>query len=340
MSQIITLGEIMMRLTPPNNLRFEQTPSFNLSFGGDEANVASSLSIFGLKTAFITKIPGNPFGQTAINSLKSYGVNTNYIVRGGHRIGINFYEIGASIRPSRVVYDRSFSSISEADISDFDFDSIFKSATWFHTSGITPALSDKSAALTENALSKAKELGLTVSMDLNYRGKLWSQDKAKKIMTKLMKYVDVCIGNEEDMEKCLGFEPNGTNVFKGKLNIDGYKDIFKRMYEKFGFKYIATTLRESYSASDNGWSGLVYDSKEFYSSTKYNIHLVDRGGGGCAFAAGLIYGLFNKKSISEATEFAVAASALKQTIYGDVNLVSVNEVNEILKGNISGRIQR
>jgi 2-dehydro-3-deoxygluconokinase len=272
--------------------------------------------------------------------LRAYGINTEYIALGGERIGLNFYEIGASIRPSRVFYDRKWSSISEADISDFDFDKIFKDAHWFHTSGITPALSEKAAKLTEKALKTAKEHNLTVSIDLNYRKKLWSQEKAITIMTNLMKYVDVCIGNEEDAEMCLGFKPKDTEVYKGKLSIEGYKDIFARMKDKFGFKYIATTLRESYSASDNGWYSLLYDNNEFYQSKKYNIHLVDRGGGGSAFSAGLIYGFLKNKSPRETVEFATAASALKQTILGDFNLVREDEVMDLIKGNTSGRIQR
>lgn len=340
MSQVITMGEIMMRLSPPDNLRFEQTTVFNVVYGGDEANVAVSLSIFGIDTAFITKLPDNPFGQAAINYLRRYGVNTEHIARGGNRIGINFYEIGASIRPSKVIYDRANSAIAEADVSDFDFEKIFEGARWFHVSGITPALSEKAALLTEVALATARKKGVTTSVDLNYRRNLWSPERAREVMTSLMKYVDICIGNEEDAEITLGFKPKGTNVYKGELNIEGYKEIFVKMKEKFGFKIVATTLRESYSASDNGWSCLVYDGKDFYHSRKYNIHLVDRGGGGCAFAAGLIYGLVSGKTIQETTEFAAAASALKQTILGDFNLVTIDEVENILKGDISGRIQR
>ena len=340
MSMINTMGEIMLRLTPPGNQRFEQSSQFNVFYGGDEANVAVSLSIFNLDVAYITKLPDNPFGDEAINQLRRYGVNTEYIKRGGKRIGINFYEIGAAMRPSRVVYDRANSSISEADMEDFDFEKIFKDSVWFHTSGITPALSDKSSELTKNAMQKAREMGLTVSMDLNYRENLWTSEKAQSVMTDLMQYVDICIGNEEDAEKALGFKPEDTDVYKGKLGIEGYKKIFKEMHKRFGLKIIGSTLRESYSASDNGWSAIVYDGKEFYISKKYNIHLVDRGGGGCAFSAGLIYGFIKKMSIGEIVEFAVAASALKQTIMGDINLVNLPEVLNLVKGDISGRIQR
>jgi 2-dehydro-3-deoxygluconokinase len=340
MSRFISMGEVMIRLTPTPYFKFEQANSMLVFYGGSESNVAVSLAHFGVDSAFITKLPNNPFGRSAFNRLRSYGLNINNIVFGGDRIGVNYYEIGTSVRPSRVVYDRANSAISEADVSDFDFDKIFKDAEWFHTTGITAALSDKSAILIEEALKKAKEYGLIVSMDLNYREKLWSPERAQKVMINLMQYVDICIGNEEDAYKCLGFKPKDTDIIKGKLSIDGYKDIFLRMEKKYGFKYIATTLRESYSASDNGWSALVYDGNEFYHSKKYDIHIVDRGGGGDAFSAGLIYGLLNDNTIIESTEFAVAASALKQTILDEYNLVNLDEVKKIMGGDTSGRIQR
>ena len=340
MSDFISMGEIMLRLTPPGNLRFEQTSTYNAMYGGDEANVAVSLSNFGISSSFITKLPKNSLGDAAINYLRRYGIDTRFIARGGNRIGINFYEIGAAIRPSRVIYDRAHSALSEAVPEDFDFDSIFSRAKWFHISGITPSLSDRSAELTRAALLSARKNKITVSMDLNYRKKLWSPEKAREVMTELMQYVDVCIGNEEDTDKTLGLRPQKTDVYKGKLDIEGYKAIFEQMKKTYSFKYIGTTLRESYSASDNGWSVLVYDGKDFYHSRKYDIHLVDRGGGGSAFAAGLIYGLMEGKTIEYTTEFAAATSALKQTIWGDFNLVSVVEVEELLKGDTSGRIQR
>lgn len=340
MSDFVSMGELMLRLTPPGNLRFEQTSVLNIMYGGDEANVAVSLSNFGVSCAFVTKLPDNPLGQAAINHLRRYGIDTSNIVRGGKRIGLNFYEIGAAIRPSRVIYDRVCSSISEAEVSDFNFSKIFSGSKWFHFSGITPALSDKAVKLTEAAIFSAREQGVTVSVDLNYRGKLWATQKAQKIMKRLMKNVDVCIGNEEDAEKTLGLKPKKTDVYKGKIDIEGYKNIFRKMKEIYNFKYIGTTLRESYSASDNGWSVLVYDGKRFYQSKKYDIHLVDRGGGGSAFAAGLIFGIMSGESIEYTAEFAAAASALKQTIWGDFNLINSAEVKELLKGDISGRIQR
>jgi 2-dehydro-3-deoxygluconokinase len=340
MSRVVTMGEMMLRLMPSNNLRIEQAPTFEAIYGGDESIVAVSLARFGIPTAYVTKLPDNPLGRAALNSLRSQGVNTDFVVLGGDRLGLNFYENGASIRPSKVIYDRKYSSISEADPNEFDFDRIFSGTQWFHVSGITPALSDKTAAITEKAMTAAKKHGVTVSVDLNYRRKLWSPEKARKVMTGLMQYVDVCIGNEEDAEITLGFKPANTDVYSGEINIESYKDIFRQMKEHFGFKVIASTLRESYSASDNGWSALVYDGKEFHHSRKYAIHLVDRGGGGASFAAGIIYGLLEGKSLVETTEFAAAASALKQTILGDFNLVTIDEVLQLMNGDISGRVQR
>lgn len=340
MSTVITMGEMMIRLMPQGNLRLEQATSFDAFYGGDESIVAVSLSRFGIDTAYVTKLPDNPLGRTALNYLRHHGVNTEHIAIGGERLGLNFYETGVAIRPSKVLYDRAHSAIAEADLSDFDFDRIFKDAKWFHVSGITPALSENTRQITEKAMIAAKNHNVTVSVDLNYRRKLWSKERAREVMTALMEHVDVCIGNEEDAEITLGFKPKGTDVFKGELNLDGYKDIFQQMKEKFGFKYIGTTLRESYSASDNGWSVLVYDGETFCHSRKYEIHLVDRGGGGASFSAGLIYGLLSGMSLEETTEFAAAASALKQTILGDFNLTTVEEVNQIVGGDLSGRVQR
>lgn len=340
MSRVVTMGEMMIRLMPPNNLRFEQTVSFDAFYGGDESIVAVSLARFGINTAYVTKLPSNVFGDIALNSLRMHGVDTQFIARGGRRIGLNFYENGAAMRPSKVIYDREFSSFADSNVHDYDFDTIFQDVDWFHVSGITPALSDEMAAITKTAIETAKKKKITVSIDLNYRSKLWSPEKARKVMTELMEYVDVCIGNEEDAEITLGFKPSGTDVFKGKLDIEGYKDIFYKMKQKFGFRYIASTLRESFSASDNRWSALVFDGKEFCVSRSYDIHLVDRGGGGASFSAGLIYGLLSKMSLRETTEFAAASSALKQTILGDFNLTTLEEVLDIIKGNVSGRVLR
>lgn len=340
MKKIVTLGEIMLRLSTPGFERFVQSDSFDVVYGGGEANVAVSLANYGHDAYFVSKLPKNEIGQSAINALRRYGVHTDHIVRGGDRVGIYYLESGASMRPSKVIYDRAHSSIAEADSSDFDFDEIFKDADWFHFSGITPALSEKAAVMTEEALKAAKRHNVTVSVDLNYRKKLWTPEKAKEVMSNLMQYVDVCIGNEEDAEKVLGFKPGKTDVTSGDLELAGYKDIFEQMKKKFGFKYVISSLRESYSASDNGWSACAYDGNEFYHSRKYDIRIVDRVGGGDSFAAGVIYGLLEGRNFKDALEFGVAASALKHTVLGDLNMVTVDEVENLLKGDASGRVQR
>ena len=338
--KVVTLGEIMMRLSTPDYKRFVQADTFDITYGGGEANVAAALCNYGLHGTFVSKVPDNPLGQAAINHLRRYGVDTQFIARGGDRLGIYFLETGASMRASQVVYDRAGASIAEVELTDFNFDEILEGADWFHTTGITPALSDKAAILTEAALKAAKAKGITTSIDLNYRKKLWSKEKAREIMSRLCQYVDVCIGNEEDAETTLGFKAAGTDVTKGELNLDGYKSVFQQMKEKFGFKYIASTLRESHSASDNGWSALVYDGTEFYHTKEYEVRIIDRVGSGDSFASGFIYGLVTGKSFKEAGEFGVAASALKHTIPGDLNHVTVKEVNDLVKGDGSGRVQR
>lgn len=338
--KVVTLGEIMMRLSTPDFKRFVQSDSFDVTYGGGEANVAAALCNYGLNGTFVTKVPNNPLGQSAINHLRRYGVDTQFIARGGNRLGIYFLETGASMRASQVVYDRADASISDVDASEFDFDKIFEGADWFHTTGITPALSDKAAALTEAALKAAKARGITTSIDLNYRKKLWTKEKAREVMTRLCQYVDVCIGNEEDADTTLGFTSKGTDVTKGELNLDGYKDVFQQMKAKFGFKYIASTLRESHSASDNGWSALVYDGAEFYHTKSYEVRIVDRVGSGDSFASGFIYGLVTAMKMSDAAEFGVAASAIKHTIPGDLNHATLAEVKDLVGGDGSGRVQR
>jgi 2-dehydro-3-deoxygluconokinase len=338
--KVVTLGEIMLRLSTPDFKRFVTSDTFDVTYGGGEANVAAALCNYGLNGTFVSKVPANPIGQSAINHLRRFGVDTQFVARGGKRLGIYFLETGASMRASQVVYDRADASISEVDASEFDFDKIFEGADWFHTTGITPALSDKAAALTLAALKAAKAKGITTSIDLNYRKKLWSKEKAREVMTELCKYVDVCIGNEEDADTTLGFKSAGTDVTKGELNLDGYKDVFQQMKAKFGFKYIASTLRESHSASDNGWSALVYDGTEFYHTKQYEVRIVDRVGSGDSFASGFIYGLVTGMKMADAAEFGVAASALKHTIPGDLNHATLNEVQELVKGDGSGRVQR
>lgn len=340
MSKIVTLGEIMLRLSPKGNYRFVQSDSFQVIPGGGEANVAVSLANYGHASYFVSKLPAHEIGQIAVNGLRRYGVNTDYIVRGGDRVGLYYAETGASMRPSKVIYDRANSAIAEADSSDFNFDEIMEGADWFHWSGITPAISDKAAELTRLACEAAKRHHVTVSVDLNFRKKLWTSEKAIAVMRPLMKYVDVCIGNEEDAQLCLGFKPD-ADVEGGKTDAEGYYGIFKGMMKEFGFKYVVSTLRESFSATHNGWKALIYDGKEFYQSKHYDINpIIDRVGGGDSFSGGLIHGMLTYKEQAKALEFAVAASALKHTIPGDFNVVSTSEVESLAGGNANGRVQR
>lgn len=339
--KIITFGEIMLRLSPEGlNNRFVQADRFDVVYGGGEANVAVSCANYGHEACFVTKLPAHEIGQAALNELRRYGVNTSYIARGGKRLGIYYLESGSAMRPGKVIYDRAGSSIAEASDADFDFDAIMKGADWFHWSGITPALSDGCAELVLKACEAAKRHNVTVSVDLNFRKKLWTKEKAQSIMRPLMKYVDVCIGNEEDAELCLGFKPD-SNVSAGQTDAQGYKKIFEQMQKEFSFKYVISTLRESYSASHNGWKAMIYNGSEFYVSKHYDIlPIVDRVGGGDSFSGGIIHGLLTKKTQGEALEFAVAASALKHTINGDFNMVSVEEVEALSGGDGSGRVQR
>ena len=338
--KIVTMGEIMLRLSSPGNSRFVQCQSFDVCYGGGEANVAVSLANYGHDAYFVSKLPTHEIGQSAVNALRQFGVHDDYIARGGDRVGIYYLETGASMRASKVIYDRANSAIAEADPKDFDFDKIMKGAKWFHWSGITPAISDKAAKLVELACIAAKKNKVTVSCDLNFRKKLWTSKKAISIMKPLMKYVDVCIGNEEDAELCLGFKPK-ADVKSGKTDAEGYKEIFKQMAEEFGFKYVISTLRESYSASHNGWKALIYNGKKFYESKHYDIlPIIDRVGGGDSFSAGVIHGLLTMKNQEDALEFAVAASALKHTIPTDFNHVSEQEVLALAQGDASGRVQR
>ena len=341
MAKVVTMGEIMLRLSSSGNSRFVQCQQFDACYGGGEANVAVSLANYGHDAFFVSKVPSHEIGQCAINALRRYGVKTDFVARGGDRLGIYYLESGASMRPSKVIYDRAGSSVAEADPSDYDFDSIFEGASWFHWSGITPAISDKSAECLRLALIAAKKHGVTVSCDLNFRKKLWTSEKAISVMRPLMQYVDVCIGNEEDAALCLGFKPE-ADVEKGKTDASGYYAIFKQMAKEFGFKYVVSTLRESYSATHNGWKALIYNGKDFYESKHYDIFpIIDRVGGGDSFSGGLIHGLLKWPEDQEkALEFAVAASALKHTIPGDFNLVSEAEVNALAGGDASGRVQR
>ena len=340
MAKICTMGELMLRLATEKYMRFGQADSYFATYGGAEANVAVSLANYGDDAYFISKLPKHEIGEAAVRSLMGFGVHTDYIVRGGDRVGVYYLETGASLRPSKVIYDRAHSSMAEATAADFDFDKYFEGCDWFHFSGITPALSESAREFTFAAVKAAKAHGVTVSVDLNYRKKLWTPEQAKATMTALMPWCDVCIGNEEDAEKCLGFKPGETDVSGGSIDLGGYESIFRRMKETFGFRLVATTLRESYSASDNGWSALIYDGSEFYRTKKYDIRIVDRVGGGDAFSGGLIHALLHGRSYKDAAEFAVAASALKHTIPGDYNRFNEADVDSGLKNGTGGRVQR
>ena len=338
--KVITFGEIMLRLAPHGYYRFTQANDFEATFGGGEANVAVSLANFGLDAAFITKLPAHDIGQCAVNDLRKYGVDTSMITRGGDRVGIYYLEKGASQRASQVIYDRAHSAIAEAKPEDFNWSKIFEGVDWFHFTGITPALSDDVAKITLEACQAAKEEGVMISCDLNFRKKLWTSEKAGQVMGELMNYVDVCIANEEDAEKVFGIKENNTDITSGQLNHEGYIDVAKQLIHRFGCKAVAITLRESISASDNNWAAMLYTDDKAYFSKKYPVHIVDRVGGGDSFGAGLIYSMLMKKEPQDAIEFAVAASCLKHSIEGDYNRVSVKEVETLASGDGSGRVQR
>ena len=340
MKKVVTFGELMLRLAPENYLRFVQSDKYEATFGGAEANVSVSLANYGVDVAFVSKLPDHEIGQSAVNSLRKFGVDTTKIVRGGERVGIYYCEKGASQRPSKVIYDRAYSSIAMAKKEDFDWNKIFEGVSWFHFTGITPALSDSMAEITLEALKVAKEKGITVSCDLNFRKKLWSKEKAGKVMGELCNYVDYCIANEEDAKDVFGIEADNTDIYGGKLDRNGYISVAKKLTDKFGFKGVAITLRESLSANDNNWSGMLYTNGEAVFSKKYAMHIVDRVGGGDSFGGGLIYSLLNGYDAQKSIEFAIAASCLKHSIEGDYNLVSKKEVETLAGGDASGRVQR
>ena len=340
MAKIVCFGEIMMRLNPKGYLRFVQAEGFEASYAGGEANVALSLVNYGEDAAFVSKLPTGEIGQCAVNALRRYGVDTTMIVRGGPRLGIYFVEKGASQRGSKVIYDRAGSSIAVAKPSDFDWEQIFDGCQWFHFTGITPALGGQLPQICLDGLKAAKAKSITVSCDLNYRGKLWTREEANKTMSELMPYVDVCIGNEEDAKDVFGIEAKNTNVEDGKLNSEGYIWVAKQLMERFNFKKVAITLRGSISASDNNWSGMLYDGVKACFARNYPVHIVDRVGGGDSFGGALIYALRNDYTTQEAIDFAVAASCLKQTIEFDFNQVTKGEVEALVKGSGSGRVQR
>ena len=342
MPRIITFGEIMMRLNPEGYLRLVQADRFEVTYAGGEANVAVSLANYGMDAAFVTKVPAHEVGQCAINELRRYGVDTSGIVRGGNRLGVYFCEKGASQRASKVIYDRAGSAIAEAVNSDFDWDSIFEGADWFHWTGITPALGGMLPEICLEACKAAKAKGLTISCDLNFRKKLWTSEQAGKTMAKLMPYVDVCIANEEDAKDVFGIEAENTDINSGKLDHEGYVSVARQLSDRFGCGKVAITLRSSISAFDNDWAGMLYDSasdKAVFSTT-YHVHIVDRVGGGDSFGGGLIYSLLSGYDDQKAIDFAVAASCLKHSVEHDFNMMSVAEVSALAAGNASGRVQR
>lgn len=338
--RVVTFGEIMLRLAPPGYLRFEQAPAFEAVYGGGEANVAVTLANFGLVASFVTKVPDNPIGQAAVNEMRRYGVDTKYMLRGGERLGIYFLEKGASQRPSKVVYDRKLSSISQARKEDFDWAAVFAGADWFHFTGITPALGDSVAEAVLAACQAARTAGLTVSCDLNFRKNLWTSEKAGQVMARYMPFVDVCIANEEDAEKVFGIKAPDSDVTGGSLSHEGYKAVAAALKERFGFKAVAITLRGSISASDNNWAAMLFKDGQYHFSRTYPVHIVDRVGGGDSFAGGLIYAMLSGYGSQDALEFAVAASCLKHSIEGDHNHVTVAEVKTLMAGDGSGRVQR
>ncbi len=340
MKKVVTFGELMLRLAPAGYLRFVQAESFGATYGGGEANVAVSLANFGLDARFVTCLPKHEIGQAAVNSLRKYGVDTSYITRTGQRVGIYYLEKGASQRPSKVIYDRAGSSIATAKQEDFDWDAIFEDVGWFHFTGITPALGDNVADICLTACKKAKERGITISCDLNFRKKLWTSEKAGQVMGQLCEYIDVCIANEEDADKVFGIRADDTDVTGGKLNHEGYIQVAEKLTQRFGFKAVAITLRTSISANDNNWAAMLYTDGKAHFSKSYPVHIVDRVGGGDSFGGGLIYAYMMNYAPQDALEFAVAASCLKHSVEGDYNITSVEEVNALAGGDGSGRVQR
>ena len=340
MSNVVCFGEIMLRLAPPGYLRFEQAAALEVVYGGGEANVCVALANFGIDAGLVTRVPDNPIGQSAVNEMRRYGVDTRWMLRGGERLGIYFLEKGASQRPSKVVYDRKLSSISTSKREDFDWEKIFAGATWFHFTGITPALGENVAECVLDACKAARAAGLTVSCDLNFRKNLWTSEKAGRTMAQYMPYVDICIANEEDAEKVFGIRAHNTDVTSGSLNHEGYKAVAAQLTERFGFKAVAVTLRGSISASDNTWAAMLYTDGNYHFSREYPVHIVDRVGGGDSFAGGMIYAMLNHMEAQDALEFAVANSCLKHSVEGDHNHVTLAEVKALMAGDASGRVQR
>ena len=340
MKKTVCFGEIMMRLNPPGYLRIKQTNTFEASYAGGEANVAVSLANYGIPAEFVSKLPKNDISEAVLRQLRGYGVDVSHMAMGGERLGVYFVEKGASQRPSKVIYDRKYSSISTASREDFDWDAIFCDAGWFHFTGITPALSKGLAEICVTACEEAKKRGIKISCDLNYRKNLWSSEEAGRVMGQLMSYVNVCIANEEDADKVFGIRPADNNVDAGRINRAGYENVAKALCDRFGCEKVAITLRESISANDNKWSAMLYQDGKACFSRAYNIHIVDRVGGGDSFGGALIYALQSGYSQQNAIDFAAAASCLKHSIEFDFNQVTVDEVVSLMHGDSSGRVKR
>ena len=341
--KIVTFGEIMLRLATPGYLRFGQSDKFEATYGGGEANVAVSLANYHLPVDFVTRLPENDIGESALMALRKHGVNTENIIRGGDRVGIYFLEKGAVSRGSKVIYDRANSALSEIRPGMVDWERVFSGAQWFHWTGITPAISRGTAAVCKEAIEAANKLGLMVSCDLNYRKKLWKYGKTPgEVMPDLVKGCDIILGNEEDAEKVFGIKAEGVDVTGGKVEAAAYESVCRQLLERFPkAKKAIITLRGSVSASHNTWSGVLWDGERLYSAPTYQItHIVDRVGGGDSFMGGLIYGLITYQDDEKALKFAVAASCLKHTVEGDFNLVSVEEVEKLMSGDASGRVSR
>lgn len=344
MEKVITFGEVMLRLSTPGYERFGQSNNLVSTFGGGEANVAVSLANYGIPVSFVSRLPKNELAENCVKELRGFGVNTEQIVYGGDRMGIYFLETGAVSRGSKVIYDRANSAVAEIKKGMIDWDQVFQDATWFHWTGITPAISQGAAEVLKEAISAAKKKGITISVDLNYRKKLWNYGKTvQEVMPGLVKDCDIILGNEEDAEKALNIKPEGIDVTSGEIDNSAYLSVSKQIMEQNpNCKYVITTLRGSLSANHNSWSGVLYDGKNLYEAPTYQItNIVDRVGGGDSFMGGLIYGLLtHKNDLQNALNFAVAASCLKHTVFGDYNRVSVEEVEKLMSGDASGRVSR
>ena len=339
--KVVLFGELMMRLSTKRHERIVQAREFDVIYSGAEANLGVAMLAFGVDSYMVSSVPDNAVGQACLNYMRQFGLNLDYVKKNGFRLGIYYVEAGAAQRPSTFLYNRKGSSITELRLGDFNWDEIFEGKHWFHFTGITPALADSVADITKEACAAAKKKGVAVSCDLNFRRKLWSPEKARQVMTDLMQYVDVLFTNEEEAETVFGIKARETDVKAGKISSHGYEDVASQLVEKFKLKYVSISLRESLSATSNGWSGMLYDGKRYYTSRKYNIdYIVDRIGGGDAYSSGIIYGLLTEQDLQETVELAAAAGCLKHTVHGDFNLVSFDEILALMGGDGSGRIQR